>query len=141
MNDETSREEREKDATLRRAFQGLRDEEHRLGPGYAALRNRRDAPAPARPFDAWRRAWPAVALVAAGVLAWLVLAPPTSETPEPLEPGFQIGAWSMPTDVLLDLSALPGSKVMGDFDNGDPIESLRRDDARRSETQEETRWG
>lgn len=97
---------------LRDAFARLRgDEEGRL-PGYHAIRSRTPAEsAPPRISNGW---WLPASGVALAVLLSILWMSPGSRPPATAL--WEPGQWVMPSDVLLDLSGLPGSSVMGELE-------------------------
>lgn len=129
MNDQRERSTKEHDrgdVDLERAFGALRSEEAGRLPAQAVLRARAEserAPLPDSSIDRrWRGWWwPAAAMAAVAV--WLAL--PTGWTSDGDDPDLDfalgqavvsLGAWVMPSDVLLDLSEIPGSDLMGEAD-------------------------
>ena len=122
-------QDRDDERGLRDAFARLRrDEEGRL-PGYRAIRAR--APAESTPADISIGWWlPASGVAMAALLLTLWMSPgsrpPTTALWEP-------GEWVMPSDVLLDLSGIPGSAVMGELE-WMPGQSGLEDGAHRDET-------
>ena len=119
--------DRDDERGIRDAFARLRgDEEGRL-PGYRAIRSRASAEsAPTRISIGW---WLPASGVALAVLLSVLLMSPGSRPPPTalLEPG----QWVMPSDILLDLSGVPGSSVMGELEwkPGQPglVEGAHRD--------------
>ena len=97
---------------LRDAFEQLRDEEGGRLPGYRTIRSRGPMADDSVPFSI--RWWiPAFGVAAAVLLSVLWMSPPSRS---PATVGWAPGQWAMPSDVLLDLSGLPGSSVMGELE-------------------------
>lgn len=93
---------------LRERFVALRASDAELDPGYGPIRS-------AVPRRAVAVRWAPVLAAAAAALGalWLSIpdGTPRSMTPEPT-PALALGGWTMPTDVLLDLSGLPGNALL-----------------------------
>lgn len=102
-----SRDEEE----LKEAFGQLREEQEPLTPAYRTLMARRsaagEAVATGSPARWWIPGLTAAAAVAA-LLVWSARGPGIA----PAEPPWTPGQWAMPTDVLLDLSAIPGDELL-----------------------------
>ncbi len=98
------------DADLRQRFGRMRHEEAQTAPGFEHTLTR----ARARTAASSRLRWPigAAALTAlgvAGLMLWLGGPIATPDTGDELQLGEAVGAWRMPTDVLLDT---PGSELL-----------------------------
>lgn len=103
------------DDDLRRRFTALRNEIESGTPDFQSIRDRRRAAPGYEVRAASRSGWaPLLAVAGASALAalvWFVAAP----TPVADEAPWRVGQWTMPSDVLLDLSQLPGEALMHDL--------------------------
>ena len=98
------------DADLRERFGRMRREEAEAAPGFRHTLTR----ARARSAASSRLRWPigAAALTAlsvVGLMLWLAGPIATPDTSDEVPLGEAVGAWRMPTDVLLDT---PGSELL-----------------------------
>ena len=103
-NDETA------DTALKAQFESLRNVQEGDTPTYESIVSR-NARREIRGKDRSRpSAWlPGLALAsAAAMILWFATGPDRSPTHEP----WVAGQWAMPTDVLLDLSNLPGDHML-----------------------------
>jgi hypothetical protein len=113
------------DRDLRERFAAMQRHEAADAPTYTEIRERR---ASVRAAAAPRRVhwWaPALAAAAAVVATWLAIPP----APPPVPPAWTPGQWAMPTDVLLDLSGLPGDGLLRALPAIGPIDPGAPDDA------------
>ncbi len=115
------------DRDLREDFSRLRHRDARGVPGFSSILNRPERAAPASITDGSSRRWWLPAVVFAAALAWFLM--PTSRAPIHEVQLWKAGQWVMPSDVLLDLSSLPLSGLMGEFESnpidlGAPLEDV-----------------
>lgn len=100
----------DEDAALKAQFDSLRRFQTGEAPTYQSIRSRNVGRGLGGEAPAIRSGWlPGLVLAAAAALmVWLSAETERSEGPAP----WVAGQWAMPTDVLLDLSTLPGDHML-----------------------------
>ncbi len=111
----TERDDGHDDRDLRRHFEALRAADAELDPGYGKLRPAASRVASSRARHLLRGATLAAGAMAAGLAVWLIALEAPDPTPRhAVAVRIAPGQWSMPSDVLLDLSGLPGDALLRD---------------------------